>query len=512
MNSKKMDTGSKDLISNLPDELICHILSFLTTTEAASTSVLSKRWRNLLPFVTSLDFDDSIYDFPEMGIQRKPHFDDFVDKVLALQGNDAPLNGFSLKCSSDPSLVNGWILKVLDRGATDLDLYVSSYEYKYTLPPQVLMSKTLVKLRVSEFTIDVGEVSLPKLKTLHMNNVAFADESGAAFAKLVSSCHVLEELVLDKMTWDFWDSCSVSNPCLKRVTIYSENVDDENPNSVSFDAPNLVSLVFSDIVAVKYPKVSFDSLVEASVGVRMRPDQVFYARDLVHQRYGYKLSEVGDATVFLMGISNVKKLYLSSQALEVLTFCCKAIPVFNNLMHLTIETDQEVDWESTPNLLKNCPNLETLVFEGLHYGDTNQCEDDRYRFNETNICWDDDEDRCVCKPWEGTPIWLSSSPVKKLKVLKFGEISSNIDDMDKQMDLINYFVETMPNLEEVVLYCVTPFDGYVEIVSKGFQKLEKVASTKCKIRVISDEISFSSTVYSTSPRAGLVFFKNSFPV
>lgn len=73
----------------------------------------------------------------------------------------------------------------------DLDLYVSS-DYKYTLPPQVLTSKTLVKLRVSEFTIDVGEVSLPKLKTLHMNDVAFADESGAAFAKLVSSCHVLE--------------------------------------------------------------------------------------------------------------------------------------------------------------------------------------------------------------------------------------------------------------------------------------------------------------------------------
>lgn len=114
--------------------------------------------------------------------------------------------------------------------------------------------------------------------------------------------------MLNKMTWDFWDSCSVSNSSLKRLTIYSENVDDENPKSVSFDTPNLISLLFSDIVAVKYPKVSFGSLVEASVGVRMRPDHVFY---------GFELSEAGDATDFLMGISNVKKLYLSSQALEV---------------------------------------------------------------------------------------------------------------------------------------------------------------------------------------------------
>ncbi|KAF8110717.1 hypothetical protein N665_0079s0033 [Sinapis alba] len=510
-----MDTGSKDLISNLPDALLCHILSFLTTTEAASTSVLSKQWRYLLAFVTSLDFDDSIHDLPEMGIQKRPHFNDFVDKVLALQGN-ASLNRFSLRCNigSDPSRVNGWILKVLDRGVVDLDLCISS-ENKYLLPPQVLMSKTLVKLRVAcknEFTIDVGEVSLPKLKTLHMNDVGFADETGAVFAKLVSSCHALEELVMDKTMWDLWDSCSVSSPSLKRVTIYSENIDDKNPKSVSFNTPNLISLDFSDIVAVKYPKVSFDSLVEASLGIRMRPDQVFYARDLVHQHYGYKLSEVGDATDFLMGISNVKKLYLSYEALEVLTFCCKAIPVFKNLMHLTVQTDQEVDRELMPNLLKNCPNLETLVFEGLHYGDTNQCQDDRYRFKETNKCWDGDGNRCLCKPWEGTPIWLSSSPVKKLKVLRFGEIFSYLDDMDKQIDLIEYFVETMTNLEEVILYYDAPSDGDLEIVSKAFQRLEKVASTKCKIQVISDDISFSFTVYSTSSTAGLVFSKNTFPV
>ena len=110
------------------------------------------------------------------------------------------------------------------------------------------MSKSLVRLRVSgtdEFTIiDVGEVSLslPKLNTLHMNDVGFADESGAAFAKLVSSCHALEELVMDKIMWDFRGSCSVSNSSLKRVTIYSENIDDEDPKSVSLSALPISSL------------------------------------------------------------------------------------------------------------------------------------------------------------------------------------------------------------------------------------------------------------------------------
>ncbi|KAL0709225.1 hypothetical protein Bca4012_016203 [Brassica carinata] len=103
--------------------------------------------------------------------------------------------------------------------------------------------------------------------------------------------------------------CSVSSPSLKRATIYSPL----NPQSAaSFDTPNLISLEYSDVVAAKYPRASFDSLVEASVGIRMTPDQVHHAR-----YFSYEEEEVGDATNFLAGISNVKKLYLSSQALEV---------------------------------------------------------------------------------------------------------------------------------------------------------------------------------------------------
>lgn len=48
---------------------------------------------------------------------------------------------------------------------------------------------------------------------------------------------------------------------------------------------------------------------------------------------------------------------------QTINFSCEAIPVFNNLTHLTIESNPEVGWDSLPDLLKNCPNLETLVFQ-----------------------------------------------------------------------------------------------------------------------------------------------------
>jgi hypothetical protein len=48
---------------------------------------------------------------------------------------------------------------------------------------------------------------------------------------------------------------------------------------------------------------------------------------------------------------------------QVLTYSCDAIPIFNNLTHLTIESNPEVGWQSLPGLLKNSPNLETLIFQ-----------------------------------------------------------------------------------------------------------------------------------------------------
>ncbi|CAN6982865.1 unnamed protein product, partial [Brassica oleracea var. botrytis] len=45
-----------------------------------------------------------------------------------------------------------------------------------------------------------------------------------------------------------------------------------------------------------------------------------------------------------------------------------AIPVFENLLHLSITTMSECCWRGLVFLLNNCPNLETLTIKGtLHY-------------------------------------------------------------------------------------------------------------------------------------------------
>ncbi|KAL0717172.1 hypothetical protein Bca4012_066494 [Brassica carinata] len=309
----------EDMFNRLPNPLISHILSFLPTKEAASTSILSKRWRLLFASVTNLDLE---------GDEDSPSFVGFVDRLLALQGN-AKLKRFSLNFTDypDPVPVTTWILNVLRRGDSELELSVSDYP----LPPEIFVSKTLLKLKLEggdglSLGTDVGKYGSSRTSTLVVAKPPCVNETGpplviwpspgnpsltydlnlshrtssvplnpwypsqpshsrvhlspygalslsvdqvktleiesvefegdgVGFEKLLSGCPVLEELVLVNLGWEHWKSCCSVSAKSLRKLKFFCEDNDGNPKSVSFDTPNLVYLEYSDNIAKKYPRV-----------------------------------------------------------------------------------------------------------------------------------------------------------------------------------------------------------------------------------------------------------------
>ncbi|XP_010510427.1 PREDICTED: F-box/LRR-repeat protein At2g29930-like [Camelina sativa] len=364
MSAKRVDMGSRDLISCLPDEILGKILSLLWTNRAACTAVLSKRWRNLLALVDNLDLNDASGNYR--------YFCDFVDRTLALLSNSPTVKRFSLNCNfqHEDARVDNWIRTVLERGF--LELHLKTVDHR--IDTEFFTSNTLVKLTICDgFSLDgrlpPGGVFFPALKTLSLVQVEFSDDyTDFTYEDFISGCPVLEELSLHN-EGDYdppdWSGVVSSAPSLKRLTIFHSFPDYREVayESCLFETPSLVFLDYSSFVAEKY-EVDLCSLEEARLNIRSWDDESDQDDDIF-----------GDVTDLLSGISNVKTLHLSYDTLEVFHLCCDTMPMFYNLHTLSFESHKDIGWQVVPLLLNNSPNLETLAIEGLVHQVTNMCGD-----------------------------------------------------------------------------------------------------------------------------------------
>ncbi|KAF8046370.1 hypothetical protein N665_3764s0001 [Sinapis alba] len=426
-----------DLFNKLPDPVISHILSFLPTTkEAASTSVLAKRWRYLFAFVPNLNLH---------GVSKS--FMDFVERVLALQG-DSPIKEFSLnvKTGVDPESVDRWICNVLQRGVTHLDLFME-FDEEYSLPYEISISKTLVELKTG-YGVDLyawdDDMFLPNLKYLVLDSVEF---SRGQFQTLLPACPVLEGLMLLNMKWRDRDEI-LSSSTLKKLKI---TVEEGCQGTFSFDTPNLDFLDYGDFVAEDYPLVNLPNIVEAGINLELTPYRVQGARDNVVK--------------LIHGIQNVKILHITPITFEILSLCCKTMPVFNNLTTLSIKSVMIQGWQAMPLLLRSCPRLESLIIGGLLHSISDTCGD-----------------VCVClskwnKGWS-----LMTCHVKKIRILGFrGTI--------REVHMIKHFLDYLPSLKELEIvaeeYEDTLFDvpKWLELVEETLRYFNEKSSCNVIFRV-----------------------------
>ncbi|CAN1151958.1 FBD-associated F-box protein At5g18780 [Linum perenne] len=98
---KKMISGSSatttDRLTNLPESIIQHILSFLDTKSSIQTSLLSRPWRSLWKHVLALNLNRSSSPNPSS-------FNNFIDKFLSLRNQNPNLRKISYNEDDDDTL------------------------------------------------------------------------------------------------------------------------------------------------------------------------------------------------------------------------------------------------------------------------------------------------------------------------------------------------------------------------------------------------------------------------
>jgi hypothetical protein len=245
-----------DRISNLPESLLCHILSFLRTKEAVVTSILSSRWKTLWTLVPNLDLDDDKLYWESYGLyweqspdqdqdQDQLSFADVLSRIWVLRESN-PLKTFRLhwRCECDPILVDRWVRTAIAHDLEELNLYLCLAQPFYLPCTLFSYAKTLLVLKLTGCNIFIDTPSsflgFPSLKILHIEGVNSANQD--SFSRLLSCCPVLQDLFIQTNNCDWKKDCNfkiivdtpssfLGFPSLKILHLHGVNSANQDPFS-----------------------------------------------------------------------------------------------------------------------------------------------------------------------------------------------------------------------------------------------------------------------------------------
>ncbi|GAU18372.1 hypothetical protein TSUD_202610 [Trifolium subterraneum] len=189
-SSSLRSISTANRIDNLPDAILCHILSFLPTKQAATTNVLSKRWKSVWLYVPALDFDDENFkDFPSC---RK-----FIKSTFTLRDKHDSIRSFSFKCGRHSRFTqkqyDAYLKKAMQYAVENLTFNMAKKVKHSKLPDRIFSFKMLQVLKLTNMEPGhFDQLDFPHLKTLHLNSISFISHED--IVKFLLGCPILENL------------------------------------------------------------------------------------------------------------------------------------------------------------------------------------------------------------------------------------------------------------------------------------------------------------------------------
>ncbi|XP_014500781.1 F-box/FBD/LRR-repeat protein At3g14710-like [Vigna radiata var. radiata] len=342
----------RDIISQMHESILGHILSFLPTMEAVRTSVLSKGWIDVWTSITNLEFNDSV---PFSGKKmQKEQYEYFVNKMLLHLGI-LRTQSFSLCLTSyhyEPSMVGAWISSILEKGVQKLHI---QYADKVHFPSHSLFScNSLVQLKL-QITCSLSVPTfacLPNLQTLRISGIKLLSESPIYSKDLILSFPLLKVFEAKGCEWSTKQNLCIQAPLLEKcsMSVWTSLSNEPCKSSIKIFSPHLTDFSYEGDLEKEIILSNPSSVQTASVVIVIDED-----RKENMEKLGFQLQKL------LTQIREVERLKLLLykvlvNAADIFTH----LPAFGRLTYLQLN---EVTGEALLNILHNSPRLDTLVLQ-----------------------------------------------------------------------------------------------------------------------------------------------------
>ncbi|XP_042451551.1 F-box/LRR-repeat protein 25-like [Zingiber officinale] len=419
---RRQDVQSEDdYLSNLPDELLSHILSFLPTLDSIRTSVLSRRWRHVWTSVPVINFS-----YFELQPIVKKHF--FVsrggDSVSRLH-----LSGLS-NIHDHGIIVGGRIIaeRRINRGHPVYKLieYVKSHDARH------------VTLR--KFSFEYCSDSLldllfdwPSLASLNMQVVGFTNLTLFKFCKFrLSNLNTLslslgKNTISNEILANLLSAC----PILKELQLKADYPQARH-ESIQIEVPSLLRLTLIPVPSklqincekLEYLRLKADANL---MHLHVEAPSLTSVRLYRLWRFGTFAQTICNVTTVAIRVSNKRLLGLTPIFLGKYKAVVQGFPIFHKLIELKIKiyVAEQFSLDIVFDLLRCTPNLQSLIL--TEYKKPSRDED--------------------LSEWENSSSRINE-PLEHLK-----RVSMNINSERIRSTFLKTLSEIVPAWDRVVVTC-----------------------------------------------------------
>ncbi|CAH8341878.1 unnamed protein product [Eruca vesicaria subsp. sativa] len=326
------DAMNKDMISELPEALLLHILSLLPTKDVIATSVLSKRWRSLWKMVPKLEFE---FDTEQVSSED-------VYKLLLL--HKAPfLESLHLNIEDSKGRLDIGILIgiAFSRHVRELMLDLYNDDQETVKFPSVLCSYNntleVLKLEYHVLLDFPSRVCFNALRELHLCRVEFKNE--ASVCNLLSGCPRLQDLVVTRYGNSDAGTYTIAVPTLQRLTIEDDSGIDVDGGGYVINTPSLKYLNIECFYTLDFILIENapEELVEAKIN---------------------NVSDIDNDNI-LASLTSAKRLSFHLP----LEIKYPTGSIFYQLVSLELHVDKIVGWNLLSFMLDSSPKLQILKLD-----------------------------------------------------------------------------------------------------------------------------------------------------